>query len=299
MSLDEAPRSSRERNPSRRPSSKSASSLSRLLRGLTWAALHPLETRPLVATFLDLHFASTSPIPVAGPVLLRRLHSHPVWLPPTSLLGTGNQGLTGLSFLAMIGQSLAAETIFEIGTYNGVTAWTFARNLPTATVHTLDLPAGVEPSLDLGPSDQENIVQHASRAYEGTPEESRVVQHYGDSASFDFAALAGKCDLVYVDGAHSPAYIRNDTARAFELVGSSGAVIWDDYWRRLPHVAEFLDSLARPLVRLPGSRLVAWFAPDASLSASEAETESQPASGAPSGAAGRIPVQGTHRGKGR
>ena len=67
--------------------------------------------------------------------------------------------------------------------------------------------------------------------------------------------------LARVDGAHSFEYVRNDTEAAFELVSDRGRSGWDDYCRRLPEAVAFLNSLDRtPLFRLPGSRLVAWFA---------------------------------------
>jgi hypothetical protein len=176
------------------------------------------------------------------------------------MIEPGNLSKEGLVYLATLAQTLSARTVFEIGTYNGVTAWTLARNLPEAVVHTLDLPPDATPALELGPSDADNIIGFERRAYEDTVEATRIVQHFGDSAMFDYTPFAGRCDLVYVDGAHSYDYLQNDSARAFELVADRGAVVWDDYWRRLPHVVEFLDSLARPLVRLPGSRLVAWMA---------------------------------------
>jgi hypothetical protein len=213
------------------------------------------------AFILDLHFATASPLPVAPVKMLDQLGQHEVTLPAAGLMGPGNQPMTGLAYLVTIAKTLNARTLFEIGTYNGVTAFTLALNLPDATVHTLDLPADAEPALRLGSSDASNIIPFATRAYEGRPEGKRVVQHFSDSATFDYAPFRDSCDLVYVDGAHSLEYVRNDSEAAFEMVGDRGAIIWDDYWRRLPDVATFLHSLDRgPLFRLPGSRLVAWFA---------------------------------------
>jgi hypothetical protein len=210
---------------------------------------------------LDLSFEAASPFPEAPDILLERLGQHEVALPAAGVIRPGNQTMTGLVYLVTIAKELEARRLFEIGTYNGVTALTLAVNLPGATVHTLDLPAGAKPALRLGTSDASNIIPFSARAYEGRSEGARVVQHLGDSATFDYAPFRNSFDLVYVDGAHSLDYVSNDTSAAFEIVSDAGAIVWDDYWRRLPEVAAFLHSLDRaPLFRLPGSRLVVWFA---------------------------------------
>jgi hypothetical protein len=234
----------------------------RVPRAVLWALTRPSRARAVLGYLLYLHFSARSPIPEAPESLLYRLGEYSVLLPPGSMLRSGNQTNQGLAYLATLACALDARLVFEIGTYNGVTAWTLARNVRDAVVHTLDLPAGATPAFDLDPTDVGNVIPFERRAYEGTPEAERVVQHFGDSALFDYAPFVGLCDLVYVDGSHSLAYVRNDTARAFELVKERGAVVWDDYWRRVPRVPEFLDSLERPLVRLPGSRLVAWIDSD-------------------------------------
>jgi predicted O-methyltransferase YrrM len=180
------------------------------------------------------------------------------------MLEPGNQDYAGLMQLAALARALKARSVFEIGTYNGVTALMLALNLPDAKVHTLDLHPEEEPALPLFEFDSLNFRGAQRRAYEGRPEAERIVQHLGDSASFDFDPLAGSMDLVYVDGAHSYEYIRNDTDAAFNLLSERGGVVWDDYWRLVPDVPRFLDGIAdRTLYRIPGTRLVVSLAPDA------------------------------------
>jgi predicted O-methyltransferase YrrM len=164
-----------------------------------------------------------------------------------------------------------AGRVFEIGTYNGATAWCLARNLPSAEVHTLDLPLEQDPALAYGVSDASNRIRFEQRAYEALPlGDGRVVEHWGDSATFDFGPWRGSVDLVYVDGAHSHDYARADTQTAFELVRDSGAIVWDDYWRRIPGVAAALHGLSEPLFRVSGTRLVVYFGPAVLSSAEDA-----------------------------
>jgi hypothetical protein len=177
------------------------------------------------------------------------------------MLAPGNLDCAGLMQLAALARVLEARSVFEIGTYNGVTALTLALNLPAAKVHTLDLAPEDEPALPLLAVDPLNFRGAEPRAYEGRPEAERIVQHTGDSASFEFGPLAGSIDLVYIDGAHSYEYVRNDTRAAFELLSDRGAVVWDDYWRLVPDVPRFLDEIAdRGLHRIPGTRLVVYHA---------------------------------------
>jgi predicted O-methyltransferase YrrM len=225
----------------------------------------PLLPRAGGAAVLDYRFERRSPLPALSGETLELLRSREeLVLPPTLWTAPGNQSYSGLTFLIELGRFLEASRVFEIGTYNGATAWCLARNLPESEVHTLDLPLEQEPTLAYGVSDASHRIRFEQRAYEALPlGDSRVVQHWGDSATFDFEPWHGSVDLVYVDGAHSHDYVRADSQTAFELVRESGAIVWDDYWRRIPGVAAALHELSAPLVRLPGTRLVVYFTPAA------------------------------------
>ncbi len=204
--------------------------------------------RSLGGLVLDFEFDESSPIPALPPALLGALRRHDVLLPARRLLGPGNQSYEGLVHLTSLARALDAKTIFEIGTYNGLTALALASNLPSSVVHTL----GLAPD-------------------ERRAEAERIVSHYGDSAAFDFSPFRRRCDLVYVDGSHSAEYVANDTRAAFDIVSRAGAIVWDDYWRQIPEVAAFLHGLQQqaPLYRLPGSRLVVWLSDGALAHLSE------------------------------
>ncbi len=214
---------------------------------------------------LDYRFNRRSPLPALDDGVRELLGSgEELVLPPSLWAAPGNQSYSGLAFLVELGRFVAARRVLEIGTYNGATAWCLARNLGAAEVHTLDLPVESEPALELGVSDASNRIPFERRAYEVLPlAKGRVVQHWGDSATFDFAPWRGSIDLVYIDGAHSRQYVRADSATALDLVCESGAIVWDDYWRRIEGVQAILDELPVPLFRVPETRLVVHFAPAA------------------------------------
>jgi hypothetical protein len=51
-----------------------------------------------------------------------------------------------------------------------------------------------------------------------------------DSLAYDFAKLNRKFDLIFIDGDHSCAGVKSDTANAFSLLKNDGSVIvWHDY----------------------------------------------------------------------
>lgn len=249
-------------------------SLRRVASGASFLAALPFTNpaaarslaRSLGSAVLDRRFEESSPIPPLPARCQEALDRESVRLPPAAMLEPGNQDFEGLKQLVALARALGTRRVFEIGTYNGVTALTLARNLPDAEVHTLDLAPEEEPALPLFEADSLNFRGTEARAYDGCPESERIVQHLGDSASFEFGPFAGTIDLVYVDGAHSYEYVHNDTRAAFDLVSAHGAVVWDDYWRLVPDVPRFLHELSsRALARIPGTRLVVWLAAGSAL----------------------------------
>ena len=143
--------------------------------------------------------------------------------------------------------TLQPMAIFEIGTFDGRTTLNMAANIPEgAKVYTLDLPRSkaVSTRLMLEPDDSLYInMELRSLRFEGTEYAEKIVRLTGDSATFDFSPYFGKMDLVFVDGAHSYDYVRNDSDIAFKLLrGEGGIIIWHDYaiW---PGVTRYLNEL--------------------------------------------------------
>jgi predicted O-methyltransferase YrrM len=208
-------------------------------------------------------FRRRSPLPRID--LRAELFRHELVFPPRrDLAHPGMQTVDGLFALGSVAAEVAARVVFEIGTFRGVTAWFLVRNLANAEVHTLDIPPEAEPVGELEESD----VFRAARDmyYEGRPDGERVVQHWGDSANFDFSPWYGRCDLVYIDGAHSAAYVRNDSDQALKMIKPGGAIVWDDYWWQSPGTARTLHALHEegvPLRWIKGTRLVVHVSPGA------------------------------------
>lgn len=169
----------------------------------------------------------------------------------------GNVSLLELVCLARLARTTRARTVFEFGTFDGRTTLTLAVNAPEATVHTLDLPPGAATAMPIESIERQFVDKPVSGTrFLQRPERERIRQHFGDSASFDYGALRGTADLIFVDGSHAYGYVLSDSRNALALLKSAGGVIaWHDYgvW---PGVTRALEELLRQDPAFAGLRHV-------------------------------------------
>ena len=165
--------------------------------------------------------------------------------------------------VAMLTQLQQPKKVFEIGTFEGVTAWVLALNAPRAQVYTLNLPPGNKPSTryQLGKLNERYVKDKGKLAFDDTKEAKRITQVFGDSARFDFGPFKSHIDFFFVDGAHTYAYTKNDSQKAFETVSKDGLILWHDYnpsyWKG---TVKCLDELAQKhdLYHIKDTCLVFW-----------------------------------------
>jgi hypothetical protein len=171
--------------------------------------------------------------------------------------------------------SKRARVMFEFGTATGRTAYLWAVNSPPdAEIHTLTLAPDAHGTYTLPGGDTRRAATRALQEsaftefrYSGTRAEAKIRQKFGDSKGFDESELAGRCDLVFVDGSHAYSYVESDTSKALTMLAPGGICLWHDYrggFGTTRDVYRFLNGLARdlPLVRLRGTSLVAFRAPE-------------------------------------
>jgi predicted O-methyltransferase YrrM len=166
-----------------------------------------------------------------------------------------------------------ALLIFEFGTFTGKTAYLLARNSPAeARVVTLApeqhglYAASTEDGAVARSAALEESQTSSFFRYSGTPAEAKITQLYGDSKQLDETPYLASCDLVFVDGSHAYSYVKSDSEKALRMLRPGGMVFWHDYRADLEHVRgvfRYLNELHRqlPLVRVPGTSLVAYRAP--------------------------------------
>jgi predicted O-methyltransferase YrrM len=172
-------------------------------------------------------------------------------------IGASISMLEGAALAAFI-QKVGAKRIFEFGTYKGVSTSQLLLNLPDdGMVYTLDLPED-HPAYTLAiPKAEER--QIASETGKGIliPQELRnkVTFLRSDSATFDTTPYLGSMDLVFVDGAHSYEYVKNDTEKGWEMLRPGGIIAWHDCTPSHPEVVSYLKSYTPTPTLIRGTAL--------------------------------------------
>jgi predicted O-methyltransferase YrrM len=232
-------------NPERNPASKLAGAHCRTVRFHSRCKIRPLAWPEL---FQKLGVAGVEQITIPGPAV-----------------NLGDVGDPGYYFaLASLVRALRPKSIFEFGTYLGVSALTLAANTaPDCRIFTLDLPdsAITGDAHQLNDTDEKHVVKSRSRvgeAFRNSPLAGRITQFREDSMTFRAEKHASQVDLVFVDGGHSTPLVTKDTENAFRILADDGAILWDDYFHHYPDVVAFLDELADryPLHAVPGTNFV-------------------------------------------
>ena len=160
----------------------------------------------------------------------------------------GNITLLELVVIAKLIAHYKPLHLFEIGTFDGRTTLNMAANSPTgAKVYTLDLPKErMNSTAMILATDDKNYINKdiSGSRYIQTQLKSKIVQLYGDSATFNFEPLFNTMDFVFIDGAHSYNYVLNDSAISLKLLKDrKGVVVWHDYDSVWEGVTEALNGL--------------------------------------------------------
>jgi len=146
----------------------------------------------------------------------------------------GNVSTLELVVIVKLIRAYHPETIFEIGTFNGRTTLNMAANCPPkAKVYTLDMVPEKRASakLPLSLGDRQYIAKDSpGSSFLGTACAGKIIQLYGDSATFNFTPFFNTVDFIFVDGSHSYGYTLNDSTVALRLLrDGKGIIVWHDY----------------------------------------------------------------------
>jgi predicted O-methyltransferase YrrM len=136
-----------------------------------------------------------------------------------------------------------AKNVFEFGTYKGVSVTQFALNADgQSRIYTLDLPEQTQQTeLDITDPDEARIAREPGKGSLVPPElRSRITFLREDSALFDDTPYAGGMDFVFVDGAHSYAYVKNDSEKGWRMLRKGGIIAWHDFRPDDPDVVRYL-----------------------------------------------------------
>lgn len=159
----------------------------------------------------------------------------------------------------------APSEVLEIGTYMGHTTRQMAENLPTATIHTVDLPPGFSAENDPKqaiPKDDFHLISRrvVGREFRDQPCAARIKQHFVDTAQWDFSGV-GRPTFFFIDGSHTYEYCRNDSEKCLALCGGSGTFLWHDCDDIHPGVVKFVSEWrreGRDIKRISGTSMAYW-----------------------------------------
>ena len=164
----------------------------------------------------------------------------------------GNITVEEVCKIALIAAWLKPRSVFEFGTYNGMTTRQIALNAPpNARIYTLDIPSDVASELEI-----EEIDRHLAKKtgafefevghyFKGTSVAHKITQLWGDSTKTDLSAYHEQMDLVFIDAAHAYSYVKADTENALKMLRPGGVLLWHDYLQILsPDVSRCLYEYA-------------------------------------------------------
>jgi len=160
--------------------------------------------------------------------------------------------------LAALSQKVRAKRIFEFGTYKGVSTTQLALNVQEGgEVFTLDLPED-HPAYCLPipkPEEQEIAAEGGKGILIPQDLRERVTFLSSDSATFDESSYVGSMDFVFVDGAHSYEYVKNDTEKGWKMLRSGGVLAWHDCTASHPDVVRYIKDSGLNATRVQGTAL--------------------------------------------
>lgn len=194
----------------------------------------------------------------------KELESHTISL--SNFLGKwGNLSVEAVSKICLMIKHFKPKNIFEIGTFNGLTASQLALNSEVnCKIYTLDLPANYQ-GHGMSKIDTymfQKLYDGQNRRYHDKYWQNRIEQLIGDSRTFDFSPYYGTIDLMLIDGAHDYETKKSDTENALKMLSSNGILLWDNYDDvGCPFVTKYLSELNGPdfpLYHLKNTNLVVY-----------------------------------------
>jgi predicted O-methyltransferase YrrM len=160
--------------------------------------------------------------------------------------------------LAALIKKTNAMRVFEFGTYKGVSTTQLALNInDEGKVFTLDLPEDhPQYALEISNELERHIAAESGKGillpYDLL---SRVEFLRADSATFDTTPYRETMDLVFVDGAHSYEYVKNDSEKGLEMLKKGGIIAWHDCIHNHPDVVKYLKKMHTKITLINGTAL--------------------------------------------
>ena len=153
----------------------------------------------------------------------------------------GNNNIVGMTsdYEAWIISSLSkiSNNIFEFGTCSGKTTYLMALNSPdnakitTLTLRPQDLNEIKRNQFDNKVS-YRNIINESiynKFLFSKTKYENKIEVIFQNSLHFNEKLFLNKYDLIFIDGGHTYSIVKSDSEKSFEMLKSSGIILWHDF----------------------------------------------------------------------
>lgn len=160
--------------------------------------------------------------------------------------------------LVLLLKKARAKSVFEFGTYKGVSITQLALNLPgDSRIFTLDLPdEPAQTKFAIADAEDETIARESGKgSLVPIALRPRVQFLKQDSAAFDESPYAGQMDFVFVDGAHTYNYVRNDSEKGWRMLRRGGIIAWHDCRPQDADVVRYLLAGSYQPTRISGTTL--------------------------------------------
>ena len=174
----------------------------------------------------------------------------------------GGMTFTEQVVLARTISTLSPASIFEIGSYDGLTTALFLLNSPpNARIFTLDLPPENTAAPEYLDSDTKLVQARQLGSIPKALGLSAYTQLLCDSLTFDPSPYANSIYFGLVDAAHDRLHVESDTKKMIAMMKDEGIIFWHDYGGlgSLRPLALYLEELGRrcDLRRIPDTSF-AW-----------------------------------------
>jgi predicted O-methyltransferase YrrM len=176
----------------------------------------------------------------------------------------GNPNAYELVVLSCVCAYLRPMSVFEFGTYNGLSTLHFAINSPEqAVIRTIDL----DPSDPMRQTDTDDVYYTRNvpvgQHFRGTPEDRKILQIFVNTLEYDPSDLVHSVDLAFVDAGHALDAVQSDSEKALRMLAPGGVILWHDYSFKHHGVYSCLNSLAErlPLYQIDGTSIACYHAP--------------------------------------
>jgi predicted O-methyltransferase YrrM len=152
--------------------------------------------------------------------------------------------------------SKVSKKIFEFGTCSGKTTYLMGLNSSDDT-RIISITLDPNDLNDLKKKDIDNKVSFRNIIQESVYEkflfsekevEKKIKIIFQNSLNFEHNKYKNEMDLIFIDGGHTYSVLKNDSEKSFDMLSSSGIILWHDYVpgkRSARDVVKYLNEISK------------------------------------------------------